>query len=101
MFRGDITGYLQTFNENDGLPNEEVSSVVHCKDLWATSQKIIAGRKIKDPHWNIGLGAVHKIRDQVLNTPLGTHSNDISSKSGIAQQAKIRHYPNLRSDFEE
>ena len=71
MFRGDITGYLQTFNENDGLPNEEVSSVVHCKDLWATSQKIIAGRKIKDPHYNIGLGAVHKIRDQVLSTPLG------------------------------
>ena len=32
MFRGDITGYLQTFNENDGLPNEEVSSVVHCGD---------------------------------------------------------------------
>ena len=79
MFRGDITGYLQTFNENDGLPNEEVSSVVHCKDLWATSQKIIAGRKIKDPHYNIGLGAVHKISVSHNNVLILTKTHLIHS----------------------
>ena len=53
--KDDITGHLHRMNDKDGNPNEEPSSVVYFKDLWAVYSKIVKERNIRDPVLKFGI----------------------------------------------